>query len=307
LKHTNYNSGNKKYYEEDIVQPIGMAVAEAPAELEAFGKKIIQTLPSDGVMYKYKYNGKEWQDELGLNVYALDWRQYDPALGRFSTLDPETDEPEQLDKSPYAFAWNNPVLNNDPDGRNPIKGWLKKALKALADDGVKYAAKTSKGGIKPVSQKSAEKMLKQGRSIIKTPDGSSNKVAKRTMESASGGKKVVRHDGHDLVNAQGENTGDKGLNHFQKKAGDGSHVFYTNSNAIVVGGVATSDGKGEAIAKKAASFGATLTDNVENFGTKIFGNNDFGKFINEINPANFGFSDIFKSADETLNSEKPKK
>jgi RHS repeat-associated protein len=217
LKHTNYNSGNKKYYEEDIVQPIGMAVAEAPAELEAFGKKIIQTLPSDGVMYKYKYNGKEWQDELGLNVYALDWRQYDPALGRFSTLDPETDEPEQLDKSPYAFAWNNPVLNNDPDGRNPIKGWLKKALKALADDGVKYAAKTSKGGIKPVSQKSAEKMLKQGRSIIKTPDGSSNKVAKRTMESASGGKKVVRHDGHDLVNAQGENTGDKGLNHFQKK------------------------------------------------------------------------------------------
>jgi RHS repeat-associated protein len=55
-----------------------MVVAEAPAVLEAFGKKIIQTLPSDGVMYKYKYNGKEYQDELGLNFYDYGARNYDP-------------------------------------------------------------------------------------------------------------------------------------------------------------------------------------------------------------------------------------
>ena len=149
-------------------------------------------------------------------------------------------------------------------------------------------------------------MLKNGKSIIKTPDGS-NKAAKRAMENASDGKKVVRHDGHDLKNAQGENTGDKGLNHFQKKSGEGSHVFYTNSNAIVAGGVATTEVKGEETAKKAVSMGATLTDNVENIGTKVFGNNDFGKFINEINPVNLGISDFFKAADESLNSEKPKK
>ena len=290
LKHTNYNAGSDIFALEEV--------ALLPK---------IQSVPAGFTRhYKYKYNGKELQDELGLNMYALDWRQYDPAIGRFATLDPETDEPEQLDKSPYAFAWNNPVLNNDPDGRNPIKGWLKRALKAMADDGVKYVAKTSKGGIKPVSSKSAEKMLKNGKSIIKTPDGS-NKAAKRAMENASDGKKVVRHDGHDLKNAQGENTGDKGLNHFQKKSGEGSHVFYTNSNAIVAGGVATTEVKGEETAKKAVSMGATLTDNVENIGTKVFGNNDFGKFINEINPVNLGISDFFKAADESLNSEKPKK
>lgn len=40
--------------------------------------------------------------------------------------------------------------------------------------------------------------------------------------------------------------------------------------------------------------GATFTDNVENFGTKVFGNNEFGKFIDEINPINLGFSELFK-------------
>jgi RHS repeat-associated protein len=114
LKHTNYNSGNKKYYEEDIVQPIGIAVAEAPAVLEAFGKKIIQTLPNDGVMYKYKYNGKELQDELGLNMYDYGARNYDPAMGRWMNMDALSEKYYPI--SPYVYAINNPMFFVDPDG-----------------------------------------------------------------------------------------------------------------------------------------------------------------------------------------------
>src|SRR5690554_6989067 len=36
---------------------------------------------------KYKFNSKEYQDELGLNVTAMDFRQYDAALGRFYSMD----------------------------------------------------------------------------------------------------------------------------------------------------------------------------------------------------------------------------
>lgn len=38
---------------------------------------------------------------------------------RWLSVDPLADEPEQVDKSPYAYGWNNPIKNNDPDGRCP--------------------------------------------------------------------------------------------------------------------------------------------------------------------------------------------
>ena len=86
----------------------------------------------DGSMmlnYKYKFIGREWQDELGLNMYDLRARQYDPAIARFVTVDPLTDEDEQLDKSNYAYAWNDPIKYNDPDGECP---WCVGALLGAA-------------------------------------------------------------------------------------------------------------------------------------------------------------------------------
>ncbi len=35
-------------------------------------------------------------------------------------VDPLADHPNQVDKSPYAAFWNNPIKYNDPDGRCPI-------------------------------------------------------------------------------------------------------------------------------------------------------------------------------------------
>jgi RHS repeat-associated protein len=64
--------------------------------------------------YQYKYNGKEWQDELGLNVTAMDFRMYDNALGRFHNIDPFADL--QPSWSPNRFGYNNPVIWKDPTG-----------------------------------------------------------------------------------------------------------------------------------------------------------------------------------------------
>ena len=60
---------------------------------------------------RFLYQGKEWQTELGLNLYDFHARQFDPALGRFLRVDPAGQF-----NSPYVGMGNNPVMTVDPDG-----------------------------------------------------------------------------------------------------------------------------------------------------------------------------------------------
>lgn len=46
-------------------------------------------------------------------------RFYDPSIGRFTSVDALADHPNQVDKSVYAYAWNNPINLTDPDGNCP--------------------------------------------------------------------------------------------------------------------------------------------------------------------------------------------
>ncbi len=65
---------------------------------------------------KYLYNGKELQDDLGLDWYDYGARMYDAQLARFHTLDPKTEE--YNDQSPYLYAGNNPIKFIDLNGEN---------------------------------------------------------------------------------------------------------------------------------------------------------------------------------------------
>ncbi len=69
---------------------------------------------ANSVAQRFKFNGQEYSEELGLNTYDFGARNYDPALGRWFSIDPLAEEREWL--SPYNFVQNNPINRIDPDG-----------------------------------------------------------------------------------------------------------------------------------------------------------------------------------------------
>jgi RHS repeat-associated protein len=61
---------------------------------------------------RFLYQGKEWQTDLGLNLYDFHARQFDPALGRWLAQDPKSQF-----SSPYNGMGNMPTVSVDPDGQ----------------------------------------------------------------------------------------------------------------------------------------------------------------------------------------------
>lgn len=104
--------------------------------------------------YNYKYNGKELQDELGLNMYDYGARNYDPALGRWMNIDNLSEKYFSL--SPYHYAGNNPVLYLDVDGNEFTEDAWKWVNSLIADINSRqeknnssiadYKAKIAEGG-----------------------------------------------------------------------------------------------------------------------------------------------------------------
>ncbi|WP_272150923.1 DUF6443 domain-containing protein [Tenacibaculum aiptasiae] len=60
------------------------------------------------------YNGKEYDNALGLGWYDLGARSIDPTIGRFMIIDPLADFANY--QSPYAIAENNPIMYVDIHG-----------------------------------------------------------------------------------------------------------------------------------------------------------------------------------------------
>ncbi|HLN95632.1 MAG TPA: RHS repeat-associated core domain-containing protein [Flavobacterium sp.] len=75
---------------------------------------MVVLMPVVRLGYQYKYNGKELQDELGLNWHDYGARNYDAALGRWMSVDPLAERRNSW--SPYTYCLNNPILRYDPKG-----------------------------------------------------------------------------------------------------------------------------------------------------------------------------------------------
>ena len=100
----------------------GLQVQETqydPAGLELAGL----AAPSPGIrgLNNYRFNGKEFQADLGLAWNHQDWRFLDPQLLRWHSGDPEV-ENGQESWTPYSFSYDNAVRYSDANGRQGVPG-----------------------------------------------------------------------------------------------------------------------------------------------------------------------------------------
>ncbi len=109
-------SGAYKYYLKDHLGSVRLVVnttgtggtIEQQTDYYPFGMTIAEY---NGSVIDYRYNGKELQDDL-INGKKLDWydygfRFYDPAIARFTSIDPLTEK--NHNQSGFVYAANNPV------------------------------------------------------------------------------------------------------------------------------------------------------------------------------------------------------
>jgi RHS repeat-associated protein len=98
---------NTEIIEENNYYPFGL-------KHKGYNNVVTSTNPAQN----YKYNGKELNEELGLDWYDYGSRNYQPDLGRWFRIDPLAESFPSW--SPYNFTMNNPIRYIDPDGRSPF-------------------------------------------------------------------------------------------------------------------------------------------------------------------------------------------
>jgi RHS repeat-associated protein len=93
----------------------------------------------DNTGQAYRYTGKPFDEDNGIDVYYYGARYYDPELGRFLSIDPLSGKYPGW--SPYVYCANNPLRYIDPDGEkivitgsNPFKQTALADFQKLTND-----------------------------------------------------------------------------------------------------------------------------------------------------------------------------
>lgn len=215
LKHTNYNSETQNY-----------------AKTTTGGVELKAVVTSAPIEFKYKYNGKEWQDELGLNMYDYGFRNYMPDIGRWFNVDPLSEK--YYETSPYTYVANNAMNIIDPDGRYLFGLFGSNASERRVARAEKFAAKVGGSVVMRENGRPAVNYNVQG-----TADGGMSFTTTSKFGDFSSWKNVGQTlKGFDAAlegNGGNEYTGAKGMRDFGEDASTAS-TYVKGAGALVAAG-----------------------------------------------------------------------
>ena len=183
--------------------------------------KIIDTPKNACNTLHYGFNGKEEQNELGLQWQDFGFRNYDTAIGRFMNIDPMSEIPQSISYSPYNYAINNPIKFNDPDGmkwKDPseaedLKDDIKKTQAGLQKDIDRIQGKIDNKDLSDEAIARKEKRIANKKIRVERLDGAIDDIdalgadQTHTFDLVSGGElNYVRKGSDGIINIQGPNN-----------------------------------------------------------------------------------------------------
>ncbi len=194
LKHQNYNTGRKQYgKKEDEITTLQFPGLVLPTEEKP-------------MVYKYKYQSQEFQDELGLNIYFFKFRMSDPATGRFLNIDPLS--PTYPHNSTYAFAENNVTSGTDLEG-------LELSFNLQGDRATAQSGPRVTGGVggnytlQELRSHVAQKQAEQDRILQKVMSGDPRSLPKADIHLPASDIRVAKYNNPSLMVADGVGIGAK--------------------------------------------------------------------------------------------------
>ena len=119
ITHSNINPLNNEIIEENNYYPFGLKHKGYNGTISA---------NNTGLARKFKYQGKEFEEELNVNTYAFGWRDYDPAIGRFNK--PDRFAEKYHNTTPYHFSLNNPNFYREING-DSVQGISRKSARRV--------------------------------------------------------------------------------------------------------------------------------------------------------------------------------
>ncbi|MCQ2065362.1 MAG: RHS repeat-associated core domain-containing protein [Bacteroidaceae bacterium] len=112
------------------------------ASYDPWGRRYVE---QGSIEYDRGYTGHEHIDELAL--IDMNGRMYDPILGRFISVDPYIQDPNNPQNfNRYAYCLNNPVKYTDPDGESIVGAMIVGAIIGTYSGGIL----ANEGQINPV-------------------------------------------------------------------------------------------------------------------------------------------------------------